>query len=97
MKNITLEACRSFEAFKPFKKSNTEVLIDQNGSAKMYLFGNLIAVNDTEKGLRITNAGWQSNTTKERLNSLKNVGISQKKGVWYLNGNQWDGSWIEIK
>lgn len=39
----------------------------------------------------ITNAGWFSNTTKERLSALPGVHISQKKGEWYLNDELWDG------
>lgn len=49
-----------------------------------------------DKTVFITNAGWQSNVTKERLNGLHNVSICQKKGVWYLNGQQWDGKLIKV-
>jgi len=47
--------------------------------------------------IRITNAGWKSNVTKDRLNALPNgVSINQVRGEWFLNGNPWDGSWIKI-
>ena len=46
--------------------------------------------------LSISNAGWQSNTTKERLNGLPNVGIYQKNWQWYLNGNEWNGEWTRV-
>jgi hypothetical protein len=42
----------------------------------------------------ISNAGWFSKTTKERLNGLYGVSISQKAGEWYLNGIKWGGHWI---
>lgn len=44
----------------------------------------------------IRNAGWWTNTTKERLNGLSNVQISQRNYRWYLNGQIWDGNWIAV-
>ena len=60
--------------------------------------GNEIAYryNDPKKTLSITNCGWFSNTTKERLNGLPNVSIQQKNFIWYLNGNEWNGNLINI-
>ena len=34
--------------------------------------------------LMITNAGWKSNTTKERLNGLNGVSIYQKNFEWFF-------------
>ena len=45
---------------------------------------------------QIINAGWFSNTTKERLNALPNVHITQKNWVWYLNEKEWNGELIDI-
>ena len=68
----------------------------------MKLHGNTIAVLRWDSqhcygGLRITNCGWFTTTTKERLNGLSGVAIHQSKGVWYLNGDAWDGrnKWID--
>lgn len=61
----------------------------------LFLFGNKIA-EKRKDGLYITNAGWPSSTTKERLNGLPNVSICQKSSVWYLNGKVWDGKWTKI-
>lgn len=57
----------------------------------LYLFGNLIA-SKTSQGLLITHAGWPTRTTKDRLNALPGVCITQKNWSWYLNGEPWDGS-----
>jgi hypothetical protein len=46
--------------------------------------------------LQISNAGWASNTTKERLNGIPGVHIKQKNWTWYLNGQEWDGGWKRI-
>jgi hypothetical protein len=61
----------------------------------LFLFNNKIAEH-RDDGLYITNAGWFSLTTKERLNGLPDVSIRQSKKKWYLNGNEWDGSWIKV-
>jgi len=42
-------------------------------------------------------AGWNTNTTRERLNALNGVRVTTKKGQAYLNGEKWDGEWITIK
>lgn len=97
MKKITKNAANAFVANANFSSANTKVIA--NGAiVGLYLHGNLIAEKDiTTNETKITNAEWQTNTTKERLNGLPNVSISQKAGVWYLNGQQWDGEWIIIK
>lgn len=56
----------------------------------IYLHGNLIAVREGSN-IYISNAGWFSNTTKERLNGIPGVHISQKNGAWFLNGKEWNG------
>jgi hypothetical protein len=84
MKVITKEAVRNFLKAKPFSKSNTSVRVSQDVTI-LSLFGNDIAYlyNDPERTLCITNAGWVSKTTKERLNALPNVNIIQKNYKFY--------------
>lgn len=103
MRKITVEACTAFMNMKSKVLSNTTVSIEslQHGLPvviSMYLFGNKIAtyyrVTNT---LEISNCGWFSNTTKERLNGLPGVKIHQAFGNWYLNGEVWDGNLKKIK
>lgn len=54
----------------------------------LFLHGNAIA-RHTERGLEITMAGWETVTTRERLNGLAGVSVSQSKGEQYLNGHKW--------
>ena len=98
MRTITQNAIENFLNAESFKSSNTIVEVLPNVTI-LKLFGNPIAYkyNDPEKTLSITNCGWKSNTTKERLNALPNVRITQVSGVWYLNGKVWDGKLIDIK
>jgi hypothetical protein len=94
MRKVTEKAITNFLAKKDFKLQNTRVEV-LNDSSFLYLHGNMIAkLNDD--GLYIRNAGWFSNTTKERLNALPNVRIHQKNFRWYLNGNEWNGSLIKV-
>lgn len=79
-----------------FNSSNTSVEVIEHASY-LKLHGNIISVRYSDGKLSISNCGWFSNTTKERLNALPNVHIQQKAGVWYLNGNVWDGKLIDVK
>ena len=56
----------------------------------------MIAEYTADGALYIRDGGWQSNTTKERLNGLPNVYINQKDFQWYLNGEAWSGEWTLI-
>lgn len=93
-RKITNEAIAAFNQNRPFCKSNTCVMVE-SGTTFLMLFGSDIAIKENGV-LKITNAGWQTKTTMERLNALPGVRIQQKKGVWYLNGEIWDGSWKVI-
>jgi len=98
MRKITKDSINAFLESKPFNKQNMEVEVLLNVTI-LKLSGNPIAYkyNDPENTLSITNCGWFSRTTKERLNALPNVSIKQENGVWYLNDKEWDGKLIDIK
>ena len=98
MRKITQESVIAFMDGDKFKKQNMEVEVLPNVTI-LRLHGNAIAYryNDPERTLSITNCGWFSNTTKERLNALPNVSIYQKNWNWYLNGKEWDGELIDVK
>jgi len=97
MRVITEKSANAFMNAKSFKQSNTEVEVLPNVTI-MKLFGNPIAYlyNDPVMTLTITSAGHKTNTTKERLNGIEGVNIVQRKGKWYLNGQEWDGKKIDI-
>ena len=102
MRKITQTIVSAFNAGNNKTTGNDSVQSVYNPATKqnetqLFLHGNLIAIKNSIGQLFITNAGWFSNTTKERLNALNGVHIQQKKGIWYLNGIEWDGKLIEIK
>jgi CO dehydrogenase nickel-insertion accessory protein CooC1 len=65
MRQITTDAYNAFKNNKRFKRSNTEVVVNGN-EVVIELFGNKIVkkINDE---IFISNGGWNSVTTKERL------------------------------
>tara|TARA_R110000803_G_scaffold72729_2_gene136435 strand:- start:15419 stop:15718 length:300 start_codon:yes stop_codon:yes gene_type:complete len=98
MRQISFDAAEKFMQTKKFKRDNTEVVVLPNVTI-LKLYDNEIAYlyNDPSNTLSITNCGWDTNTTKDRLNALPNVSISQLKGKWYLNNELWNGKLIDIK
>jgi hypothetical protein len=74
---------------KDWKNSNTEV-INYSNCSDVFLFGNLIA-RIGETWIELFDGGYQSATTKSRLNAIlsahgcENEYVFQKKGEWFLN------------
>ena len=91
MRKITEHAVNAFENGGKLSEGNMSV-----HDGLMYLHGNLIAKYNDQGKLEISNCGWFSPTTKERLNALKGVSIEQKDFKWFLNGKLWDGEMIEV-
>ena len=77
-----------------WKSANTRVeFIEENNTSKVYLHDNHIATVGDDF-MEIFDGGWQSVTTKSRLNSLINAfcngltdGIFQKDFQWYIRDN----------
>tara|TARA_A100001201_G_scaffold15113_3_gene18300 strand:- start:17789 stop:18133 length:345 start_codon:yes stop_codon:yes gene_type:complete len=75
---------------KSWQSANTSVICDDNGVSYVYLHGNKIAEIGDDY-VQIFDGGWQSNTTKSRLNAiLKEHAIDgecvyQKNFKWYVD------------
>ena len=96
-RKITTDAINAFMNGENFSRDNTSVSVNSFGDVVLMLHGNQIAQKrKIENDLQISNAGWFSTTTKERLNGLPGVSVCQRKGVWFLNGEEWDGSWKTV-
>ena len=98
MRQITYDSINAFYNASEFKKSNMVVEVLPNVTILKY-HNNAIAYryNNPEKTLSITNCGYFTNTTKERLNGLEGVNIVQRNFVWYLNCKEWNGKLTDIK
>ena len=98
MRQITEQATRAFEQGKNFKQANTQVICDSTGKY-LYLWGNLIAqqLSGRNNSLQVRLCGYNTVTTRERLNGLWGVNISCRKGNAYLNGKPMDNyAWYNI-
>ena len=95
MRKITKESVNAFLMKKTFSKGNMQV-VEEYGTYRLKLHNNTIATIDELGVLSVSNAGWASNTTKERLNGIPGVSVNQKNWTWYLNGNEWSGEWTRI-
>lgn len=80
---------KSFLNQKSKKERNTE-----STGERLYLHDNCIAKWEN-KEIWITNAGWQTNVTKDRLNQL-GANIYQRNFIWYKNNKVWNGEWIKL-
>ena len=91
MRKIEMEMNSAIRYRRNFSKANTSVTINDR-IAEVRLHGNLIArVGDTF--VQILDGGWQSVTTKSRLNALLRAvtpdgGVFQKDYVWYYNSSK---------
>lgn len=96
MRKITEQTVNAFYEGVNFKKDNMKVE-NRHGGVSLYLHNNMIA---HLQGLElfISTCGWETNTTKERLNGLLDkygLGkIQQKAGKWLLNGEEFNGAKI---
>lgn len=90
MRQITRDIVNAFQNSRSLRIDNS-----RTDGESLWLFNNKIA-EIRRDGLWITNAGWKSKTTKERLNGLEEVHIQQVRGNWFLNGRAWDGGWVQV-
>lgn len=90
MRKITREIVDAFQNSRSLKIGNSRT----NGES-LWLFDNKIA-EIRRDGLWICNGGWDSMTTKERLNGLSGVHVTSRRGVWLLNDRVWDGRWVNV-
>lgn len=85
MRKVTQTITRAFLNREKATLSNTYT--DGN---TLYLHNNAIARHNSDGTLSISMAGWPTPTTRERLNALPNVSVTQKNFTQYLNGREWN-------
>ena len=101
MRQITRQAVNKFNNNENFIRDNTKVIFSDfmTPTTKLFLHDNLIAYKKYSS-LIISNCGWFSNTTKERLNGLlDSIGfdrIYQKNFEWFLADKKWNGNPVKI-
>ena len=84
MRKITEQACGAFETGRTYCQSNTTVTEDA-----MLLGGHKIAFRENGK-LFVSLCGYNTNTTRERLNGLTGVSVCSRNFTPYINGVEVD-------
>ena len=72
---------------------NTTVETDKEGNQFVTLHGNLIAQISNFGDIKLSSCGWQTVTTKSRLNAildtfLNGIGVYQKDFIWYIDDRE---------
>ena len=90
MRKIETQMCQAIQGNRNWSSGNTSVTFDpETGDSMVYLHGNHIAT-VTEDAMTIFDGGWQSVTTKSRLNALCDYfciageGVFQKDFKWFV-------------
>ena len=89
MRQIEAKMNQALRNFQNWSSGNTTVTSTRE-EMKVFLHGNHIAT-VTDNALTLFDGGWQSNTTKSRLNALINefcdgtkTGVFQKNWTWFV-------------
>lgn len=92
MSKITSQAADAFMFGEPFSSGNTTVTVEDNITT-MILHGHVIAYNQRGECpfIAVSNRGYFTKVTKDRLNGIPGVSVVQRNGRWFLNGDEWDG------
>ena len=92
MRKIETQMNQAIRGQRNWAGSNTTVFTDDAGLySTVYLHGNKIAsYSHVTRDLEILDGGWQSNTTKSRLNALllefkPGFGVFQKNWQWFIS------------
>lgn len=101
MRSIEWDMIRALKSHEGFTQGNTAVLWDGDNYL-VALHGNTIAAGKfAGPGIyptptRFTLAGWNTSTTRSRLNAL-GIAVTQKKGIPYYNGKEIsETDWIPV-
>ena len=89
MRKITTQAVEAFKNGVEFASGNTSVIVEGK-NVKLTLWGHIVAKRDSKR-VWVSHCGYDTNTTKERLNGVINEfgnpyedGIYVRKGVMYI-------------
>ena len=93
MRKIERQMQRAIANKVNWSQSNTTVFNDNEGNTFVTLHGNLIATIFANNDIKLSSCGWETNTTKSRLNAildtfLHGLSIFQKDFVWYIGDDK---------
>ena len=93
MRKIEKQMASAIANRSNWSQSNTSVSIDNEGNTFVTLHGNLIASISNFGDIKLSSCGWQTVTTKSRLNAildtfLSGIGVFQKQFEWFINDDK---------
>ena len=65
--------------------NNTRGYIEYDGSVSIELHSTKVVVLYPNGLVKLQTGGWQTVTTKDRMNRYSPVRVTQRKGEWYVN------------
>ena len=90
MRVVTRRAIDALMEGRDMTLDNTKVRGDT-----LFLHDNPI-IQVREDGVYISTSGWNTVTTRDRLNGLPKVRVYSHKRQLHLNGVPWDGNWTKV-
>ena len=93
MRKIEKEMQSAIANRKNWSKSNTSVSVDNEGTTFVTLHGNLIAQIFNNGDMKLSSCGWQTVTTKSRLNAildtfLHGLNVFQNNFEWFIGDDK---------
>ena len=90
MRKIEAQMNAAIAGQRNWSKDNTRVEV-HGGNTYVYLHGHNIATISKWGDIRLSSCGWETVTTKSRLNAIidcfvHNIGIYQRDWQWYISG-----------
>lgn len=99
MRKITSESVEAFRNGRKYKSGNTIVMVSYSGTMVSFLLhgNNIASYNKQTNMLALSDCGWATVTTKERLNGILKAfnlpySINQVDFEWYIGGKIWRGA-----
>jgi len=89
MRKIESEMQAAIVERRDWHKDNTVVSVDSDGNTDVRLHGHLIATIFNNGDLKLSSGGWETVTTKSRLNAIldcffRSLRVYAKDFIWYI-------------
>lgn len=86
-KTISILAVNALLNRKKLSRSNTKVVVLEDGTSEMYLWNNKIAIYKPNGDVYVSFAGWPTKTTQDRLSAFPSIIVWRGKGLVMFNGH----------
>jgi hypothetical protein len=91
VRKVTSSIVRAWQQGKSKTVSNTHT-----DGESIWLWGNKIVRTLASGEVQVSTSGWNTLTTRERLNGICGQRVTQCRGQLFMGSEPWDGSWITV-